>query len=162
MGKGGGDYTTDQLHFRSIWKGGEKLHLTRKSMFVGIAVTVVLVLAGGIAGIALASDNTDTGKTLLGRVATILGIDQQKVEDAFKQAQKDMQAEALDNFLKAQVGNGRITQAQADQYKTWWNARPDVPADFGSGGPRQFRGRTGGPGCWQSPAPPAIQQSTTN
>jgi hypothetical protein len=74
----------------------------------------------------------------LGRVAAILGIEQQKVEDAFKQANREMADKALDKRLQTMVENGRITQEQADQYKDWWTARPDSPLV----NPKQF-GRFG-------------------
>jgi protein-disulfide isomerase-like protein with CxxC motif len=73
-----------------------------------------------------ASDNVSQSKTLLARVAAILGIDQQTVENAFAQAQRETQEEALDNWLKKLVDEGKITQAQADEYKQWWQSRPDM------------------------------------
>ncbi|MDP2920069.1 MAG: hypothetical protein Q8O43_07630 [Dehalococcoidia bacterium] len=136
------------------------MRLSKKAIVV--AALVALVLVGILAGITLASDDaTSSGKTLLARVAAILGIDQAKVEDAFKQAQKEMQSEALDNFLKNMVAQGRLTQEQADQYKAWQNARPNLPAEFGFGGPMGrgrggFQGK-GGFGHWQVPAPATTQ-----
>ncbi len=134
-----------------MWKGKKK--------FILIAVIVAVVLVGSLAGAALAqtgSTSASSGKTLLARVATILGIDQKKVEDAFAQAQSDMRSEALDNYLNNLVSQGKITQQQADQYKQWlqsmpdttqleqqlrqWQeGRPDVPVPGGFGG-RGFRG----------------------
>ena len=46
---------------------------------------------------------------------TPLGIDQQKVEDAFTQARSEMKNEALDNYLKGLVEKGMITQEEADK-----------------------------------------------
>jgi hypothetical protein len=37
-----------------------------------------------------------------------------------------MRDEALDNYLKNLVSQGKITQAQADEYKAWVNSRPDM------------------------------------
>lgn len=37
-----------------------------------------------------------------------------------------MRDEALDNRLKCLVEKGKITQEQADQYKQWWQSRPDM------------------------------------
>ena len=110
--------------------------------------------------IALAQTGTgDTGqsKTLLERVATILGIDQQKLQDAVTQAQGQMRDEALDSYLKNLVDQGTITQQQADQYGTWWKARPDaLPGAFERDlGVRGFRGgmRGGGGLGWGGPPP---------
>ena len=87
-------------------------------------------MVGGIGGAVYAqtgsTDNTTAGKTLLGRVAEILGIDQQKLQDAVAQAQREKQEEALDNYLKSLIDQGKITQEQADQYKAWWQSRPDM------------------------------------
>jgi uncharacterized membrane protein len=119
----------------------------KKRTIIIIGVVVALLLAGTIAGVAYAQTGTDTGtgKTFVARVAEILGIDQQKVQDAFTQAQKEMQNEALDKWLNNMVSAGRMTQAQADEYKQWIQARPDVPGVFGPG-PMMRGGFRGG--CW--------------
>ncbi len=101
----------------------------KKLIIVAILATAVL-LVGSIGGVALAqtgsTGDTTSGKTLLARVAAILGIDRQKVEDAFAQAQREMRDEALDTRLKNLVDQGKITQQQADQYKAWVKSRPDM------------------------------------
>ncbi len=142
----------------------------KSKKFILIAVLVALVLVGSLAGVAFAqtgSASDGSGKTLLARVAAILGIDQQKVEDAFAQAQSEMQEEALDSYLKNLVDQGKITQEQADQYKKWWQSRPDMgqyrqqlkewqeampdlPFGFGFRGYRGFHG-VGGFRGWAGP-----------
>lgn len=118
----------------------------KKLVMVGVIAAVVLV-AGTIGGVALAQTGSTTtggsGNTLLARVATILGIDQQKLQDAFTQAEKDMRQEALDNRLKGLVDQGKITQAQADQYKAWLDSKPDMPSGLGGLGNGKFRGHGG-------------------
>ena len=99
----------------------------KKFIIIGLLATVLLV--GSIGGVALAqTGNGDDSqpKTLLARVAEILGIDQQKLEDAFAQAQSDMRDEALDSRLQKLVDEGKITEEEAAQYKAWWQARPDM------------------------------------
>lgn len=133
--------------------------LPKKVIVVALVAAVVLV--GSLAGLAVAQTGTgDTGqsKTLLERVASILGIDQQKLQDAVNQAQREMRDEALNSYLKNLVDQGKITQEQADQYNSWWQARPDtlLPGSFGRGfGPRGFGGgKGGGGGLWGGcPAP---------
>ena len=147
-----------------MWKRGKK--------FILIAVLVVVVLAGSLAGMSIAnaatSDNTTPQQTLSSRVAQILGIDQQRLDDAFKQARQEQQQQALDNYLKKLVDAGKITQAQADQYEQWWQSRPDVPLPglkqqlerrgFRMGPRPGFRCLPNG-GQWQLPAlPPSPQQ----
>ena len=123
-------------------------------------VLVVLLSVGLIGGITLAQTTGttgDSGNTLIARVATILGIDEAKVEAAFNQAQREMELEALDSRLKAMVDEGTITQAQADQYRTWWQSRPDMPAGIDLPAKDGFHGMRGlgGPGAMLS------QESTT-
>ncbi len=102
----------------------------RKKKFILIALLAATVLlVGSISGVALAqtgSTSGGSGETLLARVAAILGIDQQKVEDAFAQAQREMREEALDSYLKNLIDQGKITQEQADQYKVWSQSSPDM------------------------------------
>ena len=113
----------------------------RSRKFIVAVLAAALLLVGIIGGVALAADDggsaavvdsatDDSGDsqptTLLGRVAEILGIDQQTVEDAFAQAQSEMREEAMDTYLQKLVDEGKITQEQADQYKTWWQSKPDM------------------------------------
>ena len=105
----------------------------RSKKFVnGVAVIVVLIL-GSLGGIALAADNGggSQSKTLLDRVAEILvdkGVDitSDQLQEAFNEARSQMQDEALDNYLEKLVNDGRITQEQANRYKAWLQARPDM------------------------------------
>ena len=128
-----------------------------KKLIIFGVVAAAILLTGTIGGVALAQSGgaTDgTGNTLLARVAAILGIDQQKVQDAFTQAEKDMRQEALDNRLKSLVDQGKITQPQADQYKTWLESKPDIPSGLGGLGQGKFRGH-GGFGFRGGPGPGA-------
>ena len=107
----------------------------KKLIIVSLLATVVILSVGLIGGAAYAASGTSTAttteKTLVARVATILGIDQTKLEAAFTQAQRDMQNEALTSQLKSLVDAGTITQAQADAYKTWVQSEPSLPAGLG-------------------------------
>jgi len=127
----------------------------RKKVVI-IPVVIALVLVGGIAGFALAQGESDSsGNTLLGRVAAILGIDQTTVENAFAQAQKEMREEAMTTYLQQMVTEGKITQEEADKYKTWWDARPDALDKLGPGFEFGGCGRGfhhGGGGLWMAPA----------
>ena len=105
----------------------------RKKKALIIALLATMVLAGSIGGviIAQAADGTASGnatqpKTLLARVAEIMGIDQTKLEAAVKQAQGEAQTDALKNRLQALVNAGKITQAQADEYLQWSQSKPDM------------------------------------
>jgi hypothetical protein len=125
----------------------------RSKKFIILAVLGTVVLVGSITGVVLAqTGNGDDSQpearyeALLGRVCTIyeentgVAIESQELENAFAQAQSEMQAEALKNHLQSLVDEGKITQDEADQYLEWWQSRPDVPAGLG------FRGHAGLPG----------------
>lgn len=101
----------------------------RRKKLVIIGVLAAVLLVGSIGGVALAqTENGDDTqpKTLMARVADILGIEQQTLENAFTQARTEMQNEALDNYLNELVNEGTMTQEQADQYKAWWQSKPDT------------------------------------
>ena len=104
----------------------------RKKLLI-ITLLATVALAGSIGGvvIAQAADSTATGnvtqpKTLLARVAEIMGVDQTKLEAAVTKAKSDMQLEALKTRLQNLVAAGKITQAQADDYLKWSQSRPDT------------------------------------
>ena len=98
-----------------------------------IALIAAVVVIGSIGGVMVAqaaagstSGNTTQPKPILARVAEILGIDQTKLEGAVKQATSEQELQALTNRLQKLVANGKITQAQMDQYLAWWKSKPDT------------------------------------
>jgi len=113
----------------------------RSKNFIIIAVLAVVVLVGSIAGVALAADNGEEDGSppearqgaLLDRVCEIyqentgVAINPQELKDAFAQARSEMWDKALHSRLQKLVEQDKITQEQADQYKEWWQSRPDVP-----------------------------------
>jgi hypothetical protein len=114
----------------------------KKWIIIGVAVAVVVLAAGILGGVAYAQSPTPssagigagTGKTLLERVATILGIDQAKLKDAVNQAEKDMSVDNAKAFLDKQFQAGKITQKQEDDYLNWLKSKPaDLPANLGMG-----------------------------
>ncbi|MBM3142634.1 MAG: hypothetical protein FJ005_06270 [Chloroflexi bacterium] len=110
----------------------------RSKKFIIVAVLAAVLLSGSIGAVALAADNGDDSQpkarcgALLDRVCEIYQqktgdvIDQEVLKEAFAQAQREMREEALDNYLKNLVAQGKITQEQADQYKNWQQSRPDT------------------------------------
>jgi hypothetical protein len=123
-----------------------------KKWALAIVLAVVVVLAVGvIGGVVYAQSGTGTtaknpGDKLMARVAEKLGIDQDKLETAFKDAQKELGEEALSSRLDKLVEEGKITQDQADKYLKWWQSRPavlegpDAFPGFCPQGPMQFKG----------------------
>ncbi len=134
----------------------------RRRKFIVVALLATVVLAGSIGGVALAQ--TEEGddsqpKTLFERVTDILvgegvNITSEQLKDAFTQAQSDLRSDALRSRLQALVGEGKITQPEADEYLEWWQAKPDVPAGFSFKGRGGFRGMHGVPDWGHSHLPP--------
>ena len=124
--------------------------------FILAALLVTVMLVGVMGGVALAQeDEGDQGwrgalkdnvqgrrSALMTRVAEILNIDQQQLEDAFSQAQRELRNEYLGSTLQELVSEGTLTQTQADELKAWIEARPDIPAV----GPRKLQ-EPGGQGA---------------
>ncbi|MGD0854528.1 MAG: hypothetical protein ABSA18_01810 [Dehalococcoidia bacterium] len=82
-----------------------------------------------IAGITAATTFADNGQgkaggKLLDRVAQLLNIDQQKLTDAFKQAGNELRQDRMNSMFDKWVSDGKLTQDQANQYKTWLAAKP--------------------------------------
>ena len=97
-----------------------------------IVVSVVLAaLAIAVTGGAIMAQDAETKKTFAGRVAEILGLEEQAVSDAMKQAKDEMRDEAMRAKFDALVEKGLMTQEDADAYIEWMESKPDV--DFGGG-----------------------------
>ena len=133
--------------------------LKSKKVVLLSAVAIAMLIGGIAAGVTLAQSgngNETQANTryeeLLNKVASIyqqntgVTIDPQQLETAFTQAQKQMESEALQTWLQNLVTQGKITQAQADQYLQWWNSKPDVPLLGLPRGEGMMWGR--GHGCW--------------
>jgi hypothetical protein len=115
------------------------------SMAAGILALVILVT--GIVTVANADDTkpaVPAGPAFIGgpagmmndnltaKAAQILGIDKTKLTDAFKQAAGILETERINQMFAAWVSAGKLTQAQADTYKSWLASRPDgMPGMFG-------------------------------
>jgi uncharacterized protein HemX len=148
----------------------------RSKKFIIIALLAVVVLAGSIGGVVFAQTENEEDNSpatqqaaLLEKVATIyeentgVAIDPDQLKAAFKQAGQEMQDAALDKYLSGLVDEGKITQEQAQEYKDWLKAKPDVPALpglGGSGGHRGFGMFGGGFPRWGGPtsAPETTEQ----
>lgn len=90
---------------------------------------------------------TDWQSVFLGKVATILGVDQQKLADAMTQAAKETRNEQIDQAVR----DGRMSQ----EYGNWLKQRPDDGSlgikGFGFGRGGHFDLRLGGRGFGKMP-----------
>ena len=138
----------------------------RSKKFIIVAVLAVVMLAVGIGGVALAAENGDDSQpearcgALLDRACEIyedntgVAINQEVLKDACAQARSEicpegmpnrceMKSENMGNRLDALLAEGKITQEQYDQKKTWMESMPDKMPGFGfrgMGGHRGFGG----------------------
>jgi len=132
----------------------------RSKKFIIVAVLTVLVLGAALGSVAIAQaddENTNTTETanassFLEKVAEIyqtntgVAIDPEALQQAITEARQALRDEALYDYLEKLVADGTITQAQADEFtawleakpslpvdefQEWWNARPDLPGIFG-------------------------------
>jgi competence protein ComGC len=98
-----------------------------KFVLATILVAVMLTTSLPFAALAQESAAPQRQAALTARAAELLGMDQQKLEASLKQARTELEKENLDARLQELIADGTLTQQQADELKTWMNARPDVP-----------------------------------
>jgi hypothetical protein len=100
-----------------------------KKRMVITALTVAVILLGIFGGIA-AAQGQDADKiirgpnTLTSKMAEILGIDEDRMEQAFKQAVSETRDERMKDHLARLVETGKITQEQADHKFEWMTENP--------------------------------------
>ena len=85
------------------------------------AIGAGAVLAGGNGG----GEGGSRINDLASRVATILGLDQAQVQDAFDQAISEIREERLQEKLDSLVASGKITEQQAQELGDWIRSRPE-------------------------------------
>jgi hypothetical protein len=102
----------------------------KKGFFIAAGVLVAVVIGASIFTATTYADNRPNGGgfalggKILDRVAQILGINQQKLVDAVKQATTEVRQDNFNTMLGKLVTDGKITQEQANQYKAWIASRP--------------------------------------
>ncbi len=111
-------------------------------------VLMGLLVIGVTGGAVLAQGEGENGdssvKSFASRVATILGLEEAKVQEAIDQARTEIQDERIQSILDRKVESGLMTREEADQYAEWYGARPDgsfYPGFMGRKFHRGFGGR---------------------
>ena len=104
--------------------------MRKKYWFIGLVALMAAVIGlGSATALAQESDGETSGLGLIARVASILGLQEQQVQDAFDQARQELRDEQIEEMvgqrLDALVESGRITQEQADELREWYAERPD-------------------------------------
>lgn len=97
----------------------------KKKIFVSAAVgTAGLVALTGATFAQTEGDNP--GSDVRDRVAEILGIAPEELQDAVQQARDEHREEKLAERLANAVEEGVITQAEADEITSWLDAMPEA------------------------------------
>ncbi len=99
-----------------------------KKIIIISVVAAVVLLIGATVGIAFAANPPVTERQpgqLMARVAEIVGVPQDKLEAAFKQAAQEMREQRMNEHMQNLIDQGQITQQQADKYKEWLKSKPD-------------------------------------
>ena len=111
--------------------------LKMKRVWLVAAVAAMVASAATIGGVA--ADGWDRGKgnrdAMNSRVAEILEMEEETVADAFSDAKEQKVEEAIQAWLDGMVESGEITQEQADEFTTWYDARPDWVENVRAGRP---------------------------
>jgi hypothetical protein len=104
--------------------------MSKKAKIILSVLLAVVVLTVGVVSVAMAQTPTPTpqaeGNGLLARVAEILGgnVTEQGLIDAFKQANLQIRNEAIEKALDKAVSDNRVSSAEAEQIRQWWQGRP--------------------------------------
>ena len=92
---------------------------------LAMAVVAVGVISFSVV-IAQGNEGNDSNASKLAiKVAEILGMEVEVVDDAITQARKELRNEAVQHKLNALVEKGRLTQEQADEHFNWIQLRPE-------------------------------------
>ena len=134
--------------------------MNKKIKIIAIVLGIVLVVSLIIGSVVLAQDNDSSSSTstttttvtsrqdaFLSALAAKLNISVDQLKTYIKEAQNETQSQYIKDRLQALVDEGKITQAEADQYLEWWNSKPTFSNnfDFGFNGGCQ-KGMMGGRG----------------
>jgi len=99
----------------------------QKIVFTTVLVATMLIASAPAMALAQEGETPEHQGALMSQVAEILDIDQEELENAFKQAQMELRDEALDARLQELIAEGTLTQEQANEFKAWMEAKPDTP-----------------------------------
>ena len=110
---------------RTIREGTSGMRKLQIIIPLAIAVVAVAVISFSIA-LAQGNEGGDSNASKLAiKLAVILGLDTAVVDDAIKQARRELRDEAGQKKLNALVEKGRLTQEQADEYLDWIQSKPE-------------------------------------
>ncbi len=131
----------------------------RRKRFILVAMITLVVLVGSVVGIGCSQTGNEEGlrpesggeppnEAPLTKVAEILQIDQQKLEDAFAQARSEVRNEALDNN-QPEALLARVAEILGIGQKDLEDAFAQTRSEMPNGVPWQ-RPANGNPGPWHA------------
>ena len=100
----------------------------KRKMFLGLAAVAILVsgITAGVAWTRVAhAEEGTTAKSFAARLATILELEEDVVQNAFKEARRDIQDERFQTRMDRLLESERITQDEADAAIEWYEERPE-------------------------------------
>ena len=118
----------------------------KRKLLLGLAAVAIMVsgVAAGLSWTQVAHAQEDTtAKSFAARLAIILGLEEDVVQDAFKEARKDIQGERFQTRMDRLVESERITQDEADAAIEWFNGRPEGINTSRRGSKSGFYGQRG-------------------
>jgi hypothetical protein len=107
--------------------------MSKKLKIITAVMAGVVILALGGGAIVMAADNTTPtttttqSNTLFAKAAATLGVTEQQLTDAFKQANTLAESQRIDQQLAQAVTKGTITQTESDAIKAWLAQKPTAP-----------------------------------
>ena len=112
--------------------------LRTKRIWIAVPVAAALAAVAAFGGVALAHDGGRGDITA--RVAELLDVDEQTLDEAFSAAKELRADEAVHAWLDKLVEEGEITQDEADEFMAWYDERPDGAPGPGFSGRGFHRG----------------------
>ena len=118
----------------------------KRKLLLGLAAVAIMVsgVAAGLAWTQVAHAQEDTtAKSFAARLAIILGLEEDVVQDAFKEARRDIQGDRFQTRMDRLVESERITQDEADAAIEWYAERPEGINKSSRGSRSGFYGQRG-------------------
>ena len=110
--------------------------MTTKKRLLGVMAVLsvgAVAFAGTVVAVAAAQDDDESGRrSFVDRVASILGIESETVQDAFDQASEEIATEKREEYVDALVEKDAVTQEEATELREWWSETPDAVPFRGS------------------------------
>jgi len=109
-------------------------------VLVSVLVVAVLLIAGSAATVMAQEEQTQEqpvevesepvryfrNDALLAKVAELMGMTTEELNDVFEQAQQELRDEIIIEYVKEAAENGIITTEEAEKIIEWWKARPEA------------------------------------